>query len=486
MDTRQEAKEQFECYNTGPSFPTTFSDQNESSFVDLDTNEFLQFVPDFENKNVVELAAGNGHFTAHLAKKANHLTAVEFMDSFLERNKAANNHFANIDFICNDVRNFDMPSNSVDIVFSNWLLMYLTDEEIQAFSQKVLKWLNPGGYLIFRESCFGRGDDDQERLNPTFDRTAEEYMRLFDIAISCDDQNVLTKYELIKCKTMEAYVRVKENKGQIAWVWQKTSRQGSPEELKYFLDHNQYSRHSILRYERIFGHTFVSTGGLETTQELVQKINLQPNFQVLDVGCGIGGSAFYMARQYGVQVHGIDLSINMLNIAFEYAYQQPRECKITFEYCDATTKQFSPNQFDVIYSRDAILHIENKLQLFKNFYTFLKPGGQVLITDYCKGDTEGSEDFRQYVSNRGYHLLTVSDYGKVLEEAGFVNVQPIDATNRFVEVLQFELNKLQNEQEQFIADFSQEDFDDLVSGWSAKLKRCGDGDQKWGLFIASK
>ena len=36
---------------------------------------------------------------------------------------------------------------------------------------------------------------------------------------------------------------------------------------------------------------------------------------MLDVGCGTGGSAFFMARQYGIHVHGVDLSSNMLAIA---------------------------------------------------------------------------------------------------------------------------------------------------------------------------
>ncbi len=39
--------------------------------------------------------------------------------------------------------------------------------------------------------------------------------------------------------------------------------------------------------------------------------------RVLDIGCGIGGSAFYMARRYGALVNGIDLSTNMIEIANE-------------------------------------------------------------------------------------------------------------------------------------------------------------------------
>merc|ERR1719356_985021 len=86
---------------------------------------------------------------------------------------------------------------------------------------------------------------------------------------------------------------------------------------KEFLDSHQYTKNGVLRYEKIFGRHFISTGGITTTKEFVTKLNLQKGQKVLDVGCGIGGSAFYMAQNYGVNVLGIDLSDNMLNIAKE-------------------------------------------------------------------------------------------------------------------------------------------------------------------------
>lgn len=52
-------------------------------------------------------------------------------------------------------------------------------------------------------------------------------------------------------------------------------------------------------------------------QEFVSRLNLKPGQKVLDVGCGIGGSAFYMAKEFGVNVVGIDLSSNMINLALK-------------------------------------------------------------------------------------------------------------------------------------------------------------------------
>ena len=43
--------------------------------------------------------------------------------------------------------------------------------------------------------------------------------------------------------------------------------------------------------------------------------------RVLDIGCGTGGSAFYMAKHYGVEVLGVDLSQNMLDIANDHKHK---------------------------------------------------------------------------------------------------------------------------------------------------------------------
>ena len=99
-------------------------------------------------------------------------------------------------------------------------------------------------------------------------------------------------------------------------LWDKMSSYDS-KEFQKFLDEQQYSRNGILRYEKIFGQDFVSTGGMDTSREFVKLLNLKTNQKVLDVGCGIGGSAFLMKRDYGAHVRGIDLSNNMIDIANE-------------------------------------------------------------------------------------------------------------------------------------------------------------------------
>lgn len=89
------------------------------------------------------------------------------------------------------------------------------------------------------------------------------------------------------------------------------------------------------------------------------KLGLKRGQKVLDVGCGIGGGDFYMAENFDVEVVGIDLSINMISLALERAIGL--KCSVEFEVADCTKRTYPDNTFDVIYSRDTILHIHVRL-----------------------------------------------------------------------------------------------------------------------------
>jgi len=255
-----------------------------------------------------------------------------------------------------------------------------------------------------------------------------------------------------------------------------------------WLDHNQYSRNGILRYEEIFGRTYVSVGGEATTKRFVSQLDLKPGQKVLDVGCGTGGGAFYMARKYGVEVYGIDLSTNMIGIAQEYrSTMEPAvQHRCQFYVDDATTMEYPENFYDVVYSRDTILHIDDKLSLYKKLLSCLKPGGKLMITDYNHGDKEHSDRFKKYVAGRGYLLLTVEQYGDIIRKAGFNKVVATDVSSYMMEIMTDELEKFAKIKEKFIIQFSEEDYDYIHDGWLEKMGRVSDGDQVWGFYTATK
>ncbi len=245
------------------------------------------------------------------------------------------------------------------------------------------------------------------------------------------------------------------------------------------LDSAQYERASILRYERVYGTDFVSPGGAGVARELIASLGLEPGARVLDVGCGLGGSAFLMAREFGLLVDGIDLSRNMLELATQKLESHELGERVSLRWGDCLELDIDA-AYDAVYSRDVFLHIADKPRLFRVLTRALRPGGQLLFTDYCCGPPPWSEDFAAYVDSRGYHLHRLEAYAALLTEIGFTRVEVEDWTPRFIEILGREVARIEG------LEIDPGERAALVTSWRQKIDRAHDGDHRWGLFRAVK
>jgi phosphoethanolamine N-methyltransferase len=266
-----------------------------------------------------------------------------------------------------------------------------------------------------------------------------------------------------------------------------TTIQSSAAVARSYDNNGQYSRAGILRYEKIFGAGYVSTGGPETTAYLCTKLGpaLRPGARVLDVGSGIGGAAFHLARQYGAVVTGVDLAEEMVQIAQERRLLEGAAPPVTFLLADVLTAPFD-GRFDIIWSRDALMHIADKPRLFARLFDLSSPGGKLVITDYARGAGSVSAEFLAYAQKTGYHLTDPASYGKLLEAAGFTDVVVEDATEKFIEILTREPKQLTDRRADFLASFTEDDLTYLAERWAMKVRFCQSGDMKWGIYLATK
>ena len=78
--------------------------------------------------------------SGEIAKKAKHIIATDFIESFVKENEETNGpKHSNMSFRTLDATKLDYPTNSFDFIFTNWLLMYLNDQEVENFTLNVLK-----------------------------------------------------------------------------------------------------------------------------------------------------------------------------------------------------------------------------------------------------------------------------------------------------------------------------------------------------------
>jgi phosphoethanolamine N-methyltransferase len=246
-----------------------------------------------------------------------------------------------------------------------------------------------------------------------------------------------------------------------------------------FLDNNQYTELSILRYEAIYGHNYISPGGENTTDQFIDTLKLLQGMRVLDIGCGLGGPAYRLASKYGVHVHGIDLSSNMIRIAKTRLKEEGLQHLVTLEQGNCLEIQ-TETTFNVVYSRDVFLHIKDKARLFEVIAKTLVPSGRLCFSDYCLGQTKSSPDFQTYMRERNYSLQTVEEYTKLLEDAGFKNVCGEDRTDIFIQTLKHELKNLKK------SSLLKQEKKILYKIWQDKIKRAERGEQGWGWFSGEK
>jgi phosphoethanolamine N-methyltransferase len=235
-----------------------------------------------------------------------------------------------------------------------------------------------------------------------------------------------------------------------------------------YLDASQYQIEAIAKYEAVYGEHFISPGGADSARACIARLDLKPGMRVLDVGCGLGGSAFLMAREHGVAVHGIDVSANMLASARERLRALGLASQVTLEHADVLALPATA-RYDVIYSRDVFLHIHDKARLMARLHRMLSPGGLLFFTDYGRGEAKSGAEFAAYIAQRQYDLRTIGEYRALLEQAGFVQVMAQDHTAEFVSILQVELARIADDAAHA----------DTRRSWLDKIERARRGEHRW-------
>jgi len=125
--------------------------------------------------------------------------------------------------------------------------------------------------------------------------------------------------------------------------------------------------------------------GREASEELGQKAELKPGTQTLDLGCGLGGSARFLASHYGCQVTGIDLTPEYVELAQALSNRVGLEGKIKFVQGSALDLPFENETFDAVWTEHAQMNIPDKNQFYSEMKRVLKPEGKFIFHDIFLG-----------------------------------------------------------------------------------------------------
>jgi cyclopropane-fatty-acyl-phospholipid synthase len=114
---------------------------------------------------------------------------------------------------------------------------------------------------------------------------------------------------------------------------------------------------------------------------IAAKLAVEPGNTVLDIGCGWGGMAIFLARKYGVTVHGITLSEEQVALAKERAEQAGVADRVRFELVDYRELSARGDSYDRIVSVGMFEHVGTPQyeRFFRTCYDLLRPDGVMLL-----------------------------------------------------------------------------------------------------------
>jgi ubiquinone/menaquinone biosynthesis C-methylase UbiE len=179
------------------------------------------------------------------------------------------------------------------------------------------------------------------------------------------------------------------------------------------------------------------TGRAEAITNMIRVLadtaRVKPGDRILDAGCGIGGSAVWLAKNRGAKVVGIDINQAHLTMARSFAKKSLVEDAVEFLSRDFVDTGFPDESFDVIWGIESPCHTNDKKDFLSEVKRLLKPNGRLVVADYFLAreriNPREARTLRLWLSGWAVpNLANAKWFRGYLEDLGFENIIFRDAT----------------------------------------------------------
>lgn len=192
---------------------------------------------------------------------------------------------------------------------------------------------------------------------------------------------------------------------------------------------------SYFEIQAAFGLT-KHTGGLKATKELIELCHIGEGKHVLEVGCGVGRTACYIAKRYDCRVVGVDISEGMINRSNERAKREGAENRVEFKVADAQDLPFENILFDAVIGESITAFPENKQRAVGEYVRVTKSGGYVGLNETTWIKTPPPELAEYFTHMSGAKPETPDGWKQLLEGSGLKDLvaraYKISALNQWV------------------------------------------------------
>jgi phosphoethanolamine N-methyltransferase len=204
----------------------------------------------------------------------------------------------------------------------------------------------------------------------------------------------------------------------------------------------EYDDTAIRFLEVLWGPGYLSPGGPDEVDRVLAGLRLDGR-EVLDIGCGAGGVTLHIARAHGARMTGFDVEAPV--IAAARARAAAEGIAAHFVQAPPGPLPFADASFDVVFSKDALIHVPDKEALFAEVVRVLRPGGVFAASDWLMAqDGPMSPAMAAYVAAEGlsFGLASPARTRAAMTGAGLVGVTSLSRNAWYREVARAEHARL--------------------------------------------
>lgn len=173
--------------------------------------------------------------------------------------------------------------------------------------------------------------------------------------------------------------------------------------------------------------------GLPATVELADRLPIKADQHIVDIGCGLGGPARYIAKRFGCKVSGVDITQPFVEAGNKLTALLRMQDQVTIQLGNGQRMSYGDAEFDGAYTQHVTMNVADRRSFFSEARRVLKSGAFFALTEHGLGPA-GNPHYPMPWSadGSGAYLVTPAETRAFLEAAGFTDIVMEDTGAKYV------------------------------------------------------